>query len=89
MTAWETLVTIYHIAFYAIARLTAICHLPCSLSQVTTSRVRDLHPGFVVVKFEGESFDSFDAASVELFVVVQANPTILKDLKTDAPVSIR
>ena len=59
-------------------------------SMLSTCIVRDLKPGFVVIKLEGVSFDSLPAdAEADMFVVMSSTPCMLKDVKSDAPVCIR
>jgi hypothetical protein len=59
-------------------------------AMVTTVAVKDLKPGFVVVKLDGDSFSSLAAdAEAEIFVVTAPTPCVLKDVKNDVPVCIR
>merc|ERR1711871_1569888 len=61
-------------------------------SMVTNCRVKDMHPGYVVVKLEGDSFETLPATyEADMYVVTAAvrETAMLKDLKTDSPVCIR
>lgn len=59
-------------------------------SMLTTCVVKDLKPGFVVIRLDGESFEKLPHdAEADMFVVTTTTPCVLKDVKTDTPVCIR
>jgi len=59
-------------------------------TMLTTCAVKDLKPGYVVVRLDGDTFQTLPHdAEAEMFVVTSSSPCILKDVKLDTPVCIR
>ena len=57
---------------------------------LTNCLVKDLHPGYIVVRLNGDSFETLSADNeADMYVVMSVSPFLLKDLKTDTTVCIR
>ena len=57
---------------------------------LTKCLVKDLHPGYIVVRLNGDSFETLPADNeADMYVVMSVSPFLLKELKTDTTVCIR